>query len=350
MAGPDRGRRAARAERLGPLRAGVRRRRPAGAARQAPAWPRGDRAGLLPRRPRRRRGRPRRVPRPRRPRDHRRSRRSCSTRARSRASATCSPTRRCGAPALPPAARRRAPEEELDRLRRALRAADPRRDPRRRRPHGPLHAVPRPRGHCPRCGTAMARDTIGGRTTYWCPRCQPDLSRGAPSEHAPSSAAVRASRRRAGAPLRRTGGRRRRSRPAPGAAARPRPRRSPRRRRRARPRPSRRGRVASAAPRQRARASASFAGGRRCGVRTRREAQPRLARCAAAGCGSREPGGRRPRRERRRATGRGHGPLGPGRWCGRVPHPAHRAAIDGTARVTRYPPESPVPRTQSVSG
>ena len=28
-------------------------------------------------------------------------------------------------------------------------------------------------GHCPRCGNALARDTIGGRTAYWCPRCQP---------------------------------------------------------------------------------------------------------------------------------------------------------------------------------
>jgi formamidopyrimidine-DNA glycosylase len=27
-------------------------------------------------------------------------------------------------------------------------------------------------GSCPRCGTAMTRATIGGRTTWWCPRCQ----------------------------------------------------------------------------------------------------------------------------------------------------------------------------------
>ena len=26
--------------------------------------------------------------------------------------------------------------------------------------------------HCPRCGTEMARATIGGRTTWWCPRDQ----------------------------------------------------------------------------------------------------------------------------------------------------------------------------------
>jgi formamidopyrimidine-DNA glycosylase len=28
-------------------------------------------------------------------------------------------------------------------------------------------------GSCPRCDAALARDTIGGRTTCWCPRCQP---------------------------------------------------------------------------------------------------------------------------------------------------------------------------------
>lgn len=27
-------------------------------------------------------------------------------------------------------------------------------------------------GHCPRCGTAMERATVGGRTTYWCPKEQ----------------------------------------------------------------------------------------------------------------------------------------------------------------------------------
>jgi formamidopyrimidine-DNA glycosylase len=30
-----------------------------------------------------------------------------------------------------------------------------------------------PGGRCPRCATALGRDTIGGRTTCWCPRCQP---------------------------------------------------------------------------------------------------------------------------------------------------------------------------------
>ncbi len=28
-------------------------------------------------------------------------------------------------------------------------------------------------GACPRCRTALGRATIGGRTTAWCPRCQP---------------------------------------------------------------------------------------------------------------------------------------------------------------------------------
>jgi formamidopyrimidine-DNA glycosylase len=62
--------------------------------------------------------------------------------------------------------------EELDRLRRELRAAT--RDAIR---NGGVHTgrfMPaRERGGvCPRCGTALARETIGGRTTYWCPVCQ----------------------------------------------------------------------------------------------------------------------------------------------------------------------------------
>ena len=63
--------------------------------------------------------------------------------------------------------------EELDRLRRELRAAV--RDAIR---NGGAHTgrfMPaRERGGaCPRCGTTLARDTVGGRTTYWCPRDQP---------------------------------------------------------------------------------------------------------------------------------------------------------------------------------
>jgi formamidopyrimidine-DNA glycosylase len=63
--------------------------------------------------------------------------------------------------------------EELDRLRRELRAAT--RDAIR---NGGAHTgrfVPhRGRGeHCPRCGTPLERGTVGGRTTFWCPACQP---------------------------------------------------------------------------------------------------------------------------------------------------------------------------------
>jgi formamidopyrimidine-DNA glycosylase len=64
-------------------------------------------------------------------------------------------------------------EEELDRLRRELRAAV-----RSAIRLGGVHTgefIPhRERGGtCPRCGTALERATIGGRTTYWCPRDQP---------------------------------------------------------------------------------------------------------------------------------------------------------------------------------
>jgi formamidopyrimidine-DNA glycosylase len=31
-----------------------------------------------------------------------------------------------------------------------------------------------PGGTCPRCRTSLERATIGGRTTFWCPVCQPD--------------------------------------------------------------------------------------------------------------------------------------------------------------------------------
>jgi formamidopyrimidine-DNA glycosylase len=63
--------------------------------------------------------------------------------------------------------------EELDLLRRALRAAT--RDAIR---NGGVHTgrfMPaRGRGGvCPRCATSLERATIGGRTTYWCPVCQP---------------------------------------------------------------------------------------------------------------------------------------------------------------------------------
>jgi formamidopyrimidine-DNA glycosylase len=37
---------------------------------------------------------------------------------------------------------------------------------------GDLMDARRPGGVCPRCGTALRRDTVGGRTTWWCPREQ----------------------------------------------------------------------------------------------------------------------------------------------------------------------------------
>ena len=63
--------------------------------------------------------------------------------------------------------------EELDRLRRELRAAT-----RGAIRQGGVHTgrlIPhRVRGGtCPRCGAPLQRATIGGRTTYWCPREQP---------------------------------------------------------------------------------------------------------------------------------------------------------------------------------
>jgi formamidopyrimidine-DNA glycosylase len=63
--------------------------------------------------------------------------------------------------------------DELDRLRRELRAAT--RDAIRL---GGVHtgsfvAARGRAGVCPRCGTALERGSVGGRTTYWCPACQP---------------------------------------------------------------------------------------------------------------------------------------------------------------------------------
>ena len=78
---------------------------------------------------------------------------------------------RAGLSPLRPAGELR--DDELDRLRRALRGAV--RDAIRR---GGVHTgdlIPaRERGgRCPRCGAALERATVGGRTTFWCPREQP---------------------------------------------------------------------------------------------------------------------------------------------------------------------------------
>ena len=62
--------------------------------------------------------------------------------------------------------------EELDRLWREMRSII--RMSLRRGHAGISDVIPERRrdGHCPRCGTAMERATVGGRTTYWCPREQ----------------------------------------------------------------------------------------------------------------------------------------------------------------------------------
>lgn len=59
-------------------------------------------------------------------------------------------------------------DEELDRLRREIRATT-----RRAIERGGVHTgdvIPHRRrdGSCPRCGASMERATVGGRTTYWC--------------------------------------------------------------------------------------------------------------------------------------------------------------------------------------
>jgi formamidopyrimidine-DNA glycosylase len=40
-----------------------------------------------------------------------------------------------------------------------------------------IHQRWNPGGICPRDGTSLARATIGGRTTAWCPKCQPSFTR-----------------------------------------------------------------------------------------------------------------------------------------------------------------------------
>ncbi|MEP6954038.1 MAG: DNA-formamidopyrimidine glycosylase family protein [Solirubrobacteraceae bacterium] len=60
-------------------------------------------------------------------------------------------------------------EEQLDRLRRELRAAT-RSAIRKGGVHTGGFIAHRERGGvCPRCGTPLERATVGGRTTYWCP-------------------------------------------------------------------------------------------------------------------------------------------------------------------------------------
>jgi formamidopyrimidine-DNA glycosylase len=59
--------------------------------------------------------------------------------------------------------------DDLDRLRRELRAAV-RSAIRKGGAHTGAFIPARGReGHCPRCGNALERGVVGGRTTYWCP-------------------------------------------------------------------------------------------------------------------------------------------------------------------------------------
>lgn len=63
-------------------------------------------------------------------------------------------------------------EDELDRLRNAIRAAT-RSALRKGGVHtGEVIEHRRRDGTCPRCGAPMSRATVGGRTTYWCPEEQ----------------------------------------------------------------------------------------------------------------------------------------------------------------------------------
>lgn len=63
-------------------------------------------------------------------------------------------------------------DDELDHLRREIRLTT-RRAIRLGGVHtGDFVAHRRRDGHCPRCGTPLARAAVGGRTTYWCPSCQ----------------------------------------------------------------------------------------------------------------------------------------------------------------------------------
>ncbi len=47
-------------------------------------------------------------------------------------------------------------------------------------------------GECPRCHTALDRATVGGRTTCWCPQCQPPVATDGPKPAAKSIKAVKA--------------------------------------------------------------------------------------------------------------------------------------------------------------
>jgi formamidopyrimidine-DNA glycosylase len=84
-------------------------------------------------------------------------------------------------------------DEELDRLRREVRAAV-----RSALKLGGAHTgtlIPhrRPGELCPRCGTPLQRATIGGRTTFWCPTCQPEAASAAAARVASRTASAASS-------------------------------------------------------------------------------------------------------------------------------------------------------------
>jgi formamidopyrimidine-DNA glycosylase len=60
-------------------------------------------------------------------------------------------------------------EDELDRLRRTMRATLRRTISRGGAHTGAFMGAREPHGICPRCGAEVHRGTVGGRTTYWCP-------------------------------------------------------------------------------------------------------------------------------------------------------------------------------------
>ena len=63
-------------------------------------------------------------------------------------------------------------DEELDALRREVRAAVRSANRKGGAHTGDLIAHRERGGHCPRCGAELTRATVGGRTTYWCPADQ----------------------------------------------------------------------------------------------------------------------------------------------------------------------------------
>jgi formamidopyrimidine-DNA glycosylase len=63
--------------------------------------------------------------------------------------------------------------EQLDDLYRAVRAVVRHTIRKRSAAAGEINPHRVPGGRCPRCGAPLERATVGGRTTYWCPRDQP---------------------------------------------------------------------------------------------------------------------------------------------------------------------------------